>query len=51
MSSFPFHSCGLSGSAGAFAVALSSPVGLAFLHDIEIHLQRNPINMYNSNLN
>lgn len=48
MCSFAFHSCGLSGSDGAFAVALSSPAGLVFLH------KRNSISMYdkgsNSNL-
>lgn len=47
MCSFPFHSCGLSGSAVAFAVALSSPMGLVFLHDVEVHPQRNSINIYN----
>lgn len=47
MGSFPFHSCGLGGFAGAFAVALSSPLGPAFLHNAEVQPQRNPINMCN----
>lgn len=47
MSSFPFHSCGLAGSDAAFAVALSSPTGLAFLYNVEVHSQRNSINMHN----
>lgn len=36
MHSSPFHSCCLSGSAGAFAVALFSPMGLVFLRDVEV---------------